>query len=611
MIKVSYIYNNDLKIDSDRAVRSDEIVTFYNNFLTPCKLDGYFNCPTWSLRIDETRYDIKRDKFNHFDTFLQIADYKVFYLPYFSHYGVKAPRQRGFLTPTLQYSIGGDPKIITPYYLPLGDSADIVFKPKLAMNTSFDYFREYEFNTLLNYKDTGGNILLEINNKKFEGTTKDYSSLNIKGKQVLNKTNIVNYKALLTNSVSTTRSINEESLTFEDVFIKLNSYDVLYKSDFLNAEISTVEALDTTKSAFIPLSPSVTYINQKLTKNNFTFNNEIDLVNLKRSESSSNKPSDSMIIRFNNSLSSNNTYRNFNTYNKIKFVNNFGNYKFQHNSNLNDKVFGAYALLSTETFFDLNKNIKPRLKFVKNLNFISDNTINENSNALTFNYHNQFSDSRLYGNDLEDNSTRLIYGLENHLNIFEKKIDININQSYDFSSKTNYTNLINQNSNTSDIAIEAKTNFDSVFFKIDTRLDNNQLEKKEMNYSLNYINNFELNIDYNETDSNSFKNLSSDTQSLGLELGKKINQNINIYMSTDLDLKNDYSPFKQSLKLSLFDECSKLEITYTDERFNDNYNTKPKETISLNFYMDYLGFFGYEQKSNLFFNETGNFNYGM
>ena len=78
---VSYIYNNDLKIDSDRAVRSDEIVTFYNNFLTPCELEGYFNCPTWSLRIDKTRYDVEKDKFDHFDSFLQIADYKVFYLP--------------------------------------------------------------------------------------------------------------------------------------------------------------------------------------------------------------------------------------------------------------------------------------------------------------------------------------------------------------------------------------------------------------------------------------------------------------------------------------------------------------------------------------------------
>ena len=32
--------------------------------------------------------------------------------------------------------------------------------------------------------------------------------------------------------------------------------------------------------------------------------------------------------------------------------------------------------------------------------------------------------------------------------------------------------------------------------------------------------------------------------------------------------------------------------------------------LSISFHMDYLGFFGYEQKSNLFFEEPGNFNYG-
>ena len=66
---VSYIYNDDLKIDSDNIKRKDNLLYFYNNFLTPCELDGYFNCPTWSLRIDKTEYDIKKDKFTHFDTF--------------------------------------------------------------------------------------------------------------------------------------------------------------------------------------------------------------------------------------------------------------------------------------------------------------------------------------------------------------------------------------------------------------------------------------------------------------------------------------------------------------------------------------------------------------
>ena len=52
--------------------------------------------------------------------------------------------------------------------------------------------------------------------------------------------------------------------------LRLDSYDVLYDSDYLRSEISTVEALDNTNSGFIPLAPSIKYSNQKLLKNNLS-----------------------------------------------------------------------------------------------------------------------------------------------------------------------------------------------------------------------------------------------------------------------------------------------------------------------------------------------------
>ena len=184
--EVSYIYNNDLKIDSDKAVRSDGIVTFYNNFLTPCELDGYFNCPTWSLRIDETKYNIEKDKFDHFDSFLQIADYKVFYLPYFSHYGSKAPRQKGFLTPIFEFNIGDDAGIITPYYLPLKKETEIIFKPKVIIDNDFNYFDKYTLNTIINHKSAGGDLFVDVYNEKLDDDSKTYSSIKFNSKQVLN-----------------------------------------------------------------------------------------------------------------------------------------------------------------------------------------------------------------------------------------------------------------------------------------------------------------------------------------------------------------------------------------------------------------------------------------
>ena len=136
-------------------------------------------------------------------------------------------------------------------------------------------------------------------------------------------------------------------------------------------------------------------------------------------------------------------------------------------------------------------------------------------------------------------------------------MQFNFNQSYDFNKNNNYTKKINQTSNFSDIALEAKTNFDNIFFKIDSRLGNRELEKKEMNYFFQYNDVVDLTLNYNETDAKAFQNLSTDTQFLGASIGKKMNDNVFLSVSSDLDLKNNYSPLSQTIKLSIFDECSR------------------------------------------------------
>ena len=78
-----------------------------------------------------------------------------------------------------------------------------------------------------------------------------------------------------------------------------------------------------------------------------------------------------------------------------------------------------------------------------------------------------------------------------------------------------------------------------------------------------------------------------------------------------IDLRNNFSPFYDAYGIEVFDECSRLSIQYTNRRFNDNFNTSPEELISISYYMDYLGFFGYQQTTDLFFQEAGTFNYGL
>src|SRR5210317_393828 len=132
-----------------------------------------------------------------------------------------------------------------------------------------------------------------------------------------------------------------------------------------------------------------------------------------------------------------------------------------------------------------------------------------------------------------------------------------------------------------------------------------------MNYELKYDNFLDTSVIYNETQSEAYRNLSADTQSIIMNISKRINDNININFNSNLDVKNNYDPYKSTVQLSLFDDCSQLNIGYSNTRFNDNFNTQPEEKISLIFMMDYLGFFGYEQSTDLFFKEPGSVNYGF
>ena len=120
-----------------------------------------------------------------------------------------------------------------------------------------------------------------------------------------------------------------------------------------------------------------------------------------------------------------------------------------------------------------------------------------------------------------------------------------------------------------------------------------------MNYSLNVDNPLNISLLYNETDKNSFPELSDDSKNLKVNIGKNINDNISVGYKSELDLKNNFSPYSDSLSISLSDECSMLSIVYSNVRYNDNFNTTPKEKLVL-YYMDYLGYFGYEQSTDLF-----------
>ena len=610
--KVSFIYNDDFKIDSDKASRSENNIFFYNNFLTSCELNGYFGCPTWSLRIDKTKYDIEKDKFIHYDSFLQIADYKIFYLPYFSHYGTKAPRQKGFLTPSIEFAIGGSIGIYTPYYLPIGDRTDVKFTPKFTFSEELNLTNNYELNTKLNHKLSGGNLSFDIDNVKNENNSQISNTVRVNLKQVLDKNKILSLKGILTNSTSTTRSQNQDPIKFEDIYLRLDNYNFVLKNDYLRSEITTVEAFDSSNISFIPLSPHLNYYNSLNFKNNISNSNELDFRFIKRDKSLNNLPSENNSLKIKNYFTQNQIFNDFNIYNKLSIFNNISTYTFEHNNDLNSTKKYHHLILSSDFYYNFNENIKPRFKLIHHDNiYQSSNIINEDSNSLTFSYQNQYSDNRFFGSDARENTSRIVYGLETDFELKNQRFDLNLNQSYDLKKENNFSQKINQKSYFSDYAIESKTKFKNFHINLDMRIDKSSFAKKEMNISLIKDSPLKISLDYHETQKNAFAENSNDTEYLGIGLEKKINDNFIIAYSSNIDLKNNFSSYYDKLGLKIFDECSDLTIEYSNRKYNDNYNTSPEELLSITFRMDYLGFFGYQQTTDLFFQEPGTVDYGL
>ena len=131
-----------------------------------------------------------------------------------------------------------------------------------------------------------------------------------------------------------------------------------------------------------------------------------------------------------------------------------------------------------------------------------------------------------------------------------------------------------------------------------------------MNVKFEIHNTLKITLNYHETQKNAYAENSNDTEYLGISLEKEVLNNFIFSYNSNVDLKNNFSSYYDSLGVKIFDDCSQLNIQYSNKRYNDDYNTSPEELFSINFSMDYLGFFGYQQSTDLFFQEAGNVDYG-
>ncbi len=125
------LLTNDVTITADYARREEGGITIYEHAsYTACKdcsTDG--GAPLWEITTTKTVHDEKAKNLYHTNPTLRIGGVPVAWLPYASMPDPTVKRRSGFLLPNVSsgstYGIG----VTTPYFLELGPSADLTFRP--------------------------------------------------------------------------------------------------------------------------------------------------------------------------------------------------------------------------------------------------------------------------------------------------------------------------------------------------------------------------------------------------------------------------------------------------------------------------------------------------
>ena len=596
---VNYIFDKSLKINSKYINKKSNKIIFKNSFFTSCKLDGFFDCPTWSLKVKKTKYDIEEDFFEHFGTFIQILDNKVFYMPYFSHYGKKADRKKGFLTPTIEFknkNLGGN--ITIPYYYPISVNSDVKTTPTFYYQNNISKY--FENKLVYNHKFSEGNLTLKIDNyydKINEDNINKQISFGANGSFNLNQNNNIYINLNHTSNISKYKSKNDSKNSILNSDINLNTFNLFGQNDLLVTKISGSKSLNNNLNTSNPFElPSTRYINYFNFKNNFVLNNEIKLDLITRNTSKEDLPMRILRVNVKNDLQKNIIFRkNYKLINKVK-LDNFIATVEEGNKDTN-LVSGKTHNFSTYISSEFNKvnylnnktKLKPRIKLILADNFKNDKiTFNDNSKALSFNYNNIFQENRFFGSDNKELGSRIVMALEQKHYLNDKSnIDINYGRVYNFKKDTNLLKSINQKNNVSDHLTEINIKLDKFKINYNSRHDESNFRLKEDIFELEYSNNKNrYSLNKNLTNKESYIN-SESTHFMTLKYNRDINKSSKFSYESEINLKGKEKIYSQEYKLEFYDLCTNLSVIYATDNYNDGKELKPNETFSIRYEMNF------------------------
>lgn len=129
----SVIANGGAKISAVEAQRVDNRYNVLSKAVfSPCEVCANNPVPLWRIRARQIIHDEAKGEIHYDDAYFDLMGVTVGFLPYFRHPSPEVKRASGLLEPEFEIDGAYGAAIKTPYFLTLGDSADLTVTPFIS-----------------------------------------------------------------------------------------------------------------------------------------------------------------------------------------------------------------------------------------------------------------------------------------------------------------------------------------------------------------------------------------------------------------------------------------------------------------------------------------------
>ncbi len=616
--------NDGSRIVGKKGKRDGPIDIITKGVYTPCKSKikiANFICPTWQLEGEKILHDNKNLFLYHKHSKMRVINTPVFYSPYLvTPSPLRKKRKSGFLSPSVNFNFFNlgklSQEVSTPYYFNLSIDKELTFTPMIRYGGGVDSSQRFLFD--YNQIISGGSFTYDLtfdsnfereNNNKWLSDASLITSYN----KNLNETYRVSLNSALQTSknyiqltnpdddLSYTSSLSSnitlEGFNINKIDDRLKIYSSFYQINQNNENNKTTPTV----------LPAMEYYTGNTIIGNYNTRGAYNLYNIFRDTGT-------------DTLAQNQQKLSHTFFANREFIKHRS--KFTLNSELHNQIFhtenkkiedntyhtgGNYRIFpilgaGITTPFKLKNNFYD-LTYAPSLNLVlapgksnTNKLSNEDSSNNSFSLTNFSSLNRYSGTDKLDNSKRLNY----LINIYNKRIKLNLSQSYEFTNNSNFHYGHGNNVKLSDLlgSIEYNNRISTNYI---FRYDFNDDFMKQQNIDLSTgLVIGSLSMSYLDQKSKINNVIQSDTETLNYKFNsKKFLKYSNVNLSGLYDLKKEIN-VEYRLGYSYFDECFGINIDFTRMSYEEE-NLKPNDRLSLMFSFKNIGSY---RSTNLAVSET-------